>query len=125
METLMEIGAKDVFFTSIQMKKIRPAVTLSVLTDHSMVSQLEQHILKETTTFGLRKYDVSRTILNRTFKKMKTPYGEITVKCGYLENTLIKAYPEYEELKLLSKDLGITLINLYSKVTQLIQEEFF
>lgn len=125
METLLDAGALDVFYTPIQMKKNRPGVQLSVLCTSEKISMLEKIILCETTTFGIRKYPVERKILNRDFRVIETPYGQITVKMGFLDGVLIKATPEYEELKKISLSQDIPLIALYKKIQSIIEKVCF
>lgn len=125
METLLDAGALDVFYTPIQMKKNRPGVQLSVLCTSEKISMLEKIILCETTTFGIRKYPVERKILNRDFRVIETPYGQITVKMGFLDGVLIKATAEYEELKKISLSQDIPLIALYKKIQSIIEKVCF
>ena len=97
MERLFDAGALDVFYTPVYMKKNRPAMLLSVLTEKKNVDEIEAIILKETPTIGLRKYVANRTCMKRTMRKVNTPYGEITVKsCSYKD--IKKETLEYEEV---------------------------
>lgn len=97
MEQLFDAGALDVFYTPIYMKKNRPAVKLTVLSNESDVKKLEDTILKETPTLGIRKYPVERTCMERSIRYVDTPYGELTVKsCAY--GSIKKETLEYEEI---------------------------
>lgn len=125
MDALLDKGALDVFYTPIQMKKNRPGVQLSVLCSSEDVAIMEKIILMETSTFGIRKYPVVRTILDRVYDTVETPYGEITVKKGYLDGETIKVTPEYEELKKLSLEHDIPLITLYKKIQVIIENKCF
>ena len=53
-EKLLQHGALDVWFTPIQMKKNRPAVTLSVICRPILESALIRVILEESSTLGVR-----------------------------------------------------------------------
>ena len=56
------------------------------------------HILTQTTTIGVRKYPVTRTVMERSFKAVDTPYGPAQVKvCGFKGKTFF--YPEYEDVR--------------------------
>jgi len=55
MNRLFENGALDVFYTPVYMKKNRPGVLLTVLTDKEHEEKLVDIILTETTTLGIRK----------------------------------------------------------------------
>ncbi len=108
-DKLFENNALDVYSTPIYMKKNRPAYKLSVICNKTDKEHIEKIIFKETTTFGIRSYEVSRNILERNFTKVETPYGEVTVKNGYFENELIKSSFEFEDLKRLAIKNNIPL----------------
>ncbi|MGH7809948.1 MAG: nickel pincer cofactor biosynthesis protein LarC, partial [Candidatus Binatia bacterium] len=80
MERLFSAGARDVFLTPVQMKKNRPAVTLTVICASSQRESVANIIFQETSTIGIRSYPVSRMILKRESKTVKTRFGEVTVK---------------------------------------------
>lgn len=116
MELLLEAGALDVTYTSIQMKKNRPGTKISVLVNEDDVTDIEIILLTETSTFGVRKMKVERTILERSFEEVETPYGNLKIKMGYLNGRCIKQTPEYEELRCIAKKTGIPLLDLYKQV---------
>jgi uncharacterized protein (DUF111 family) len=123
MDILLEAGALDVTYTSIQMKKNRPGVKVSVLCKEDDVELMEGLLLTETSTFGIRKYPVSRTILEREFKTLDTEYGPLTFKYGYLNGKCIKVTPEYEELRQIARDLKVPLIDVYKNIHVIIEKE--
>ena len=57
---LLEAGALDVYTTSIQMKKQRPGVMLSVLCQPTDVVKLRDILFRETSTLGIRHQRVAR-----------------------------------------------------------------
>lgn len=124
MEKLLTNGAKDVTYSSIYMKKNRPATQVSVLVDADQLSVVERLLLIETTTFGVRKYPVSRTILDRTFEKHQTAFGEIVFKIGQLDGQVIKITPEYESLKKIAEDRDIALRTVYELAQTYIDDNF-
>ena len=77
---LLQSGATDFFFTPVQMKKGRPGLQLSVLTQWGQLKQTSEFILENTSTIGLRYYPVSRDILDRRAYEVETPYGNVQVK---------------------------------------------
>lgn len=117
-EKLFEAGALDVFKTPIFMKKGRPGIKLSVL----MAEQNEKNILdiifKETTSIGVRKYKVEKIMLNREFSKVKTEYGDITIKKSYYNGKLVKYKPEYEECRNIAKERNVPIDKIYKAVYQ-------
>ncbi|MCH4890612.1 LarC family nickel insertion protein [Acidaminobacter sp. JC074] len=123
MDILLSEGALDVTYTNLQMKKNRPGIKVSVLCDEDKLQAIEQVLLTETSTFGIRKYPVDRSILEREFKRHQTPLGQLTFKYGYYNGELIKVTPEYEELKVIAKELALPLISVYSKIQAYIEKE--
>ena len=80
LERLLENGARDAFYRPIYMKKNRPAYQLTVLCKQEDVDHLEDIIFSETTSIGIRRRQEIRTILDRSFRKLQTPFGEMDVK---------------------------------------------
>ncbi len=116
MERLLEAGAKDVFYHSIYMKKNRPAYQLNVICDESDVDQLEQIIFTETTTIGIRKVKMERSILTRKIQEVELEYGTVKIKqCELPSET--RYYPEYESVAALSKKYQIPYEQMYQKIS--------
>lgn len=94
---LMEAGALDVFTTSVHMKKNRPGLLLTCLCDLEEESRFSRLILTHTSTRGIRIHPCYRRTLEAQYRKVRTPYGEITVKIssGY---GICKYKPEYEDV---------------------------
>jgi uncharacterized protein (TIGR00299 family) protein len=80
MEALFAEGALDVWTTPITMKKGRPALTLSALAPRDRAEAVAHAMLRETTTLGVRRYDVSRVERPRRSVEVETAYGQIRVK---------------------------------------------
>ena len=78
-------GALDVFTTPIQMKKNRPGMMLSVLAPEAALPALETILFRETATFGIRRYPVSRHKLRRETATVTTPWGLVKGKLGWRE----------------------------------------
>lgn len=116
MDKLFEVGASDVYFTPIIMKKTRPAVKLSVLTNMKFADKIEQIILKETTTLGIRKYKVEKIMLNREIEKINTKYGKIDIKNSYYKGEIIKQKPEYEDCRKISLENNLPIREVYKEV---------
>ncbi len=116
MERLFAVGAHDVFLTPIIMKKSRPAVMVSVLCDVGKQKAMEKVLWLNSSTFGLRSYKVAKSMLRRETVKVKTKYGEIKVKSGYLDGRMIKSKPEYEDCKGLAKENGVSIQDIYESI---------
>lgn len=117
-EKLLSAGAKDVFLTNIIMKKGRPGIKISVITDQKKQTQAEKILFANTTTIGTRKYLISRTILPRTNETIKTKIGNLVVKVIDIDGKKIYR-PEYEECKKLVEEKGFTLLDIYHIVESL------
>ena len=115
-EKLFEAGALDVYKTPIVMKKGRPAIKLSILVDEIWEKDVLDIIFEETTSIGVRKYKVEKIMLNREFSKVKTEYGDITIKKSYYKGKLVKYKPEYEECKIIAKEKNISIDKVYKAV---------
>jgi len=123
MDKLLSEGALDVTYTSLQMKKNRPGIKITVLCHENNLEHLENILLIETSTFGIRKYPVSRKILDREFKTIESPFGILTFKYGYIDGVCVKITPEYEELKKISEIKEIPLISVYQIINSFIEKE--
>ena len=99
MDRAFELGALDCYFTAVQMKKNRPAVLLSILCRDEQRAGLSELLFSETTTLGLRSYEVERRALERKIVRVETQYGPIDVKVAQLNGHIIKEMPEYEQCR--------------------------
>ena len=115
---LLAAGALDAFVTSIQMKKNRPGVMISVLCDESKVAVMEEILFRETTTLGVRRYQVSRHKLNRKPAEVSTIFGAIKGKLGWLDGRPPQFSPEYEDCARVATEQSVPLRDVY-KAAQL------
>ena len=102
MDELFAAGARDVYYTPIYMKKNRPAVQINIICREQDVDKLQNILFCNTTTIGVRRCRMERTILPRDIRQMDTPYGKVQVKvCRIGEE--VRAYPEYDSVVELCK----------------------
>jgi uncharacterized protein (TIGR00299 family) protein len=120
MDRLFEAGARDVFLSSIQMKKNRPATLLTVICEPPSRGDMENIIFQETSTIGVRWYAVSRTILKRQTEKVKTRFGEISVKIVEQPDGSKRVMPEYDDLKRIAAAKKLPLKQLHDEVMRLV-----
>ena len=116
LDRLFAAGARDVFLSSIQMKKNRPGTLLSVIAEPSLREKLSGIIFRETSTIGIRYYPVNRMILKRALKKVKTRFGTVKVKIIEEPDGTKRATPEYEDLKRIAETKKIPLKVFYDEV---------
>jgi hypothetical protein len=110
---IMRSGALDAFVTPITMKKKRPAITLSVLSPLHLKDKILSTIFSETTALGVRTYLVKRKKLKRSFVSVKTKYGDISVKVGFLGDKVANVSPEYDEAKKIAKKFNVPIKSVY------------
>jgi|LGOV01.1.fsa_nt_gb uncharacterized protein (TIGR00299 family) protein len=118
LERLMENGALDAFYTPVYMKKNRPGIHLTVLCHESTLESIENIILSETSTLGIRKYKVNRICMNRQFKKLHTPFGDVTMKISDY-GQIHRESPEYEDMRRIAKDSGKSLNDIFAMIEKL------
>ena len=116
MKLLLENGAREVHYTPIYTKKNRPAYTLTVICKKEDREKLENLIFAETTTIGIRKTEMERTILKREIQKKETSLGEAVVKACTLPDGRMKYYPEYENVQYLAEKNRISLQEAYDRI---------
>jgi len=118
MEKMFDTGARDVFMSNILMKKGRAGIKLSILADLNIVPQIEEIIFSETTSIGLRKYAVNRTILPRKEELVTLDFGEIAVKVIEYKGKKIFR-PEYEECKKIARKHKKPITDVYRQIDNL------
>lgn len=109
MERALEMGALDCYFTPIHMKKDRPGVLLSVLCRFESKEKLTAMLFAETTTLGVRSYEVERRALDRELVRVETQYGPIDVKVARLNGNVVNEMPEYEQCRAAALKSGVPL----------------
>lgn len=120
MEKIMEI-ALDCYYSPIFMKKNRPAYKLSVIYKECDEEKIEDIIFRETTSIGVRKFDLERKILDR--KIVEIPYKDnnyLAKQVRYKNKTY--TYPEYESAKSLAENEGISLKEAYDLMKSLMNK---
>ncbi len=108
-ERALAAGALDVFSTPVQMKKNRPGQLVTLLSEPENVTRLIDLIFSETTTIGVRMYDVRRKTLNREFVPVETPLGSVRMKVSRMNGTILNATPEYEDCQKIAAERGVPL----------------
>lgn len=112
-EQLFALGALDVFYTPIFMKKNRPATKLTALCDLGKVDPIVDTLFRDTSTFGVRTYEVRRQKLHRLSQTVETPYGPVAVKIGRWRGQIVQISPEYESCRQAARLCGVPLKDVY------------
>ena len=108
-ERALAAGALDVFSSPVQMKKNRPGLLVTMLSEPDNVSRLIDLVFRETTTLGVRAYDVRRKVLARESVTVETRFGEVRMKVSRMNGSVLNATPEYEDCQRIAAQKGIPL----------------
>jgi pyridinium-3,5-bisthiocarboxylic acid mononucleotide nickel chelatase len=97
MDRLYAAGALEVFYVPVQMKKNRPGTLLTVISSPQQRSHMAEVIFRETTTIGLRHYEVDRECLDREIVSVETPLGAVRFKIARRDGRIVNATPEFDD----------------------------
>jgi hypothetical protein len=114
-ERLLAEGALDAWLVPAQMKKSRAAHEIRVLAPLGSEERLAEILFHETTTFGVRRFEVDRWVLDRSFETVTTPWGEVRIKVGRREGRVLSATPEYEDLRRAAAKGGVPLKEVHRR----------
>src|SRR5262249_3798077 len=109
MDRLYAAGALEVFYVAVQMKKNRPGTLLSVVAPPALRARPGEIIFQETTTIGLRHFDVDRECLQREMVVVETPVGEVRFKVAWRDGRVVNAAPEFEDCARLAADHNLSV----------------
>ena len=115
MERLMEHGALDACYLPIYMKKNRPAYMLTVLCRPEDREQMEEIIFEETTTIGIRRALMQRTVLPRRKSVEQTSLGEVVVKTMEKKNGEVPTL-EYESVAAIARKQNLPFQEVYRRL---------
>jgi uncharacterized protein (TIGR00299 family) protein len=118
-QKLFDIGVLDVYKTQIIMKKGRPAIKLSVLFKAEQRYSVQQILFTETSTAGIREYEVNKTMLERSFRQLETEFGTVRIKDLFWQNKWIKSKPEYEDCKTLALNNHVSIQRIYDAIKRM------
>jgi len=122
-EKLFAQGAIDVFLTPVIMKKNRPGTLITILCYPKNMSKLIKILFDETTTLGVRYYEINRNIIKRDIKEINTDFGKLRIKIAKYDG-IKKIIPEYEDCKKIAEKYKIPLIEVFKKVMKFLQKNF-
>jgi pyridinium-3,5-bisthiocarboxylic acid mononucleotide nickel chelatase len=122
MDQLFAAGALDVTVTPVLMKKNRLGHLFTVLCERSHAQALSSLLLRETTTLGVRLREEQRRTSERRFAAVRTSWGEVRVKLGYLNGVLTNIAPEFEDCRRIAEEQKIPLKFVMQEATRLYRE---
>jgi hypothetical protein len=116
LERLLAAGAADAWLTPLVMKKGRPGTLVSVVCAPALEPTLTGLLLAETTTLGVRRRTVDRTVLAREVREVATRFGALPVKVALRDGEPLKAKPEYEACRRVAERERVPLREVYEEV---------
>ena len=102
-------GALDVTCNAVQMKKNRPGLQVTILTEPEKCDAMAQLLFEQTTTIGVRIYEARRKVLEREEASVETPYGAVRVKVAKHDGKVVNVAPEYEDCQRLAAEKSVPL----------------
>jgi uncharacterized protein (TIGR00299 family) protein len=118
MDRLYAAGALEVFYVPVQMKKNRPGTLLTVIAPPALRAPLADVIFRETTTIGLRHYEVERECLRREIVNVETPLGTVRFKLAWRDGRVINAVPEFEDCARLAAAKNLSVKDVQAMAVQ-------
>ncbi len=115
-EKLMQQGAHDVYLAPVIMKKGRPAILVSVLTDAARTDALLDTLFRETSSIGVRIREVGRKKLIREIQEVDTLYGKVRIKLSRRGNEILTATPEYEDCRKIAAEKQVALRTVIEEI---------
>ena len=116
-EDMMAAGALDVTVVPALMKKGRPGHVITVMSPPEMVAALSDHLLRHSTTLGVRLTRTDRVLAARHVVEVETPYGPVRVKVKEMGGRAVDVAPEYEDCRRISLERGLDLREVMRVVT--------
>jgi len=113
-EKLLQAGALDVVLIPVQMKKGRPGMILQVLVYPPSLDDLLEIIFNESTSIGVRTYEVTKRMLQRESQTVETAYGTVRFKVARLGERIVNVSPEYEDCLELAQQQGQSVKEVYA-----------
>ena len=115
-ERLFEMGARDVWFTPIQMKKNRPGTMISAIVPSELESQAVDLMMRESSTLGVRVRPLARYEAERAIVEIDTSLGRVQVKVKRIGDRDVSVAPEYESCRRIALEKGLPLKDVYGVV---------
>jgi pyridinium-3,5-bisthiocarboxylic acid mononucleotide nickel chelatase len=108
-ELALASGALDVVMTPVIMKKGRPGTLITLLCNEPEAAILQDLLLRETSTLGVRMRRERRTSLERSHVTVTTLYGNIRMKIGVRDGEELNAAPEFEDCRAAAQKYGVAV----------------
>jgi hypothetical protein len=111
-ERLLAVGAHDAYLIPILMKKGRPGMLLSILTERRVLEPVLHVVFRETTTLGVRIQPIERRKVRRASRTVTTSFGETKVKV-VVHDGGERLIPEHDECRRIATERNLPLKEVY------------
>jgi uncharacterized protein (TIGR00299 family) protein len=118
MERLFDDGALDVYWLPVHMKKNRPGTLVQVLCEQSCLDRLIYRLLSETTSLGVRYYQVARKRLVREQVIIQSTFGDVRVKRIKELDGEERLVPEYDVCQEIAFKRNLPLRVVYETIAK-------
>jgi pyridinium-3,5-bisthiocarboxylic acid mononucleotide nickel chelatase len=105
---LLDAGAADAVLQTVSMKKGRPGTRIEVLAPDDRLAAIERVLFQATSTIGVRRWPVERTVLARSVEETEWRGQRIRWKRVMLPDGTSRAKPEYDDVAAAALVLGLT-----------------
>ena len=115
-DVLRADGALDVVLLHTTMKKGRPGTRVEALVQTSDLARLEEKIVEQFSTLGVKAFDVVRNALERESRLVRFDGGDIRVKVATLPDGTRRAKPEFDDLRRVAEETARPIAEIRSHV---------
>ncbi len=117
-DMLLRAGAHDVYLTPVQMKKGRPGTLITVIADPKSLDRISGLLFSETTTIGLRFWEVRRRVSNRRMLRLRSSLGEVRVKEVDLPGAGTRRKVEFEDIARIARKTGRPVVDVQRELAR-------
>ena len=112
-DELRRAGALDVVLLATTMKRGRPGLRIDVLARAGDADRLEEMLLRETTTIGVRRVEVRRRALPRALRTVQVLGQAIAIKTVRLPDGTTRSKPEFSDVQRVAEQTGRPLRDIF------------
>lgn len=118
-DRLFAAGALDVWLTPIAMKKGRPATQVSIIAARRDRRGIEDALVANSTTLGVRCQPIERVKAARRFETVVTRWGDVRVKLRGWNGRVLDARPEYDDCVAIARAREIPIREVWNEAARL------
>lgn len=112
-DLLRDAGALDVVLLATTMKRGRPGTRIEVLAHPGTADALEEILLTESTTIGVRRSALTRRALERERREVEVLGHRVAVKVVRLPGGSVRAKPEFTDVQRVAQQTGRPLRDIF------------